>query len=106
MITEILAVARATRLMTEDEITAPVRKKIERAAGDAPLYSPRERLATLVTCSLCTSMWAAAGVLLASRSSPGRALVKMGALSEAAIWGRTVVDAIEHMRHVQRRPSD
>lgn len=106
MITEILAVARATRLVTEDEITAPLRKKVERAAGDAPLYSARERLATLVTCSLCTSMWAAAGVLLANRTDAGRALVKMGALSEAAIWGRTVVDTIEQMRHIQRRSTE
>jgi hypothetical protein len=49
-----LAVHRLTRLATEDELTASLRRRISSAA-------PEGRLAYLVTCPWCVSVYVAAG---------------------------------------------
>lgn len=88
-LTDALAVSRITRLITEDKITEPLRDSIEgRFSGS--------RLAYLVTCPLCVSVWAGAAVVISSRSKrlsqPHAALVRMLALSEATIALRKITD--------------
>lgn len=58
-----LAVHRLTRLVTTDEVTAPVRDRITEAA-------PEGRAAYFVTCPWCVSVWAAAGWLALSAAAP------------------------------------
>ncbi len=81
MLIELLAVARITRLVTEDSITEPFR---DWAMGFNP------KLGELVQCRMCTSVWAGAVVVLASRSVPR--LTRMLALSEGAILLREALD--------------
>lgn len=52
-----LATWRATELITEDELTRPIREWIVRRW-------PGSKLAYLVTCKVCSSVWAAAAVLV------------------------------------------
>ena len=54
-----LATLRATRLITEDTITAPVRSKIFRAF---PLGKYPHGPAYLATCPYCSSIYAAAAI--------------------------------------------
>lgn len=74
MLVELLATARVTRLITEDSITEPLR---DRAMEIHP------KLGELVHCRMCTSIWAGAAVVAASRLLPG--LNRMLALSEGTI---------------------
>lgn len=71
-----LAVARLTRLVTEDTITEPLRERL----------SDRERLHYLITCPWCSSPYIAAGALLARRFAPGLwdPLARVLAFSEVA----------------------
>lgn len=88
---ECLAVYRLARLVTTDTIAEPARERIIEAAymgaGRAELYRPTAvvygwehvvgqdadppKLATLVTCRWCTSMWVALGVVFVARHLPG-----------------------------------
>lgn len=74
MLTDLLATARLTRLVTEDSITEPLR---DRAMEIHP------KLGELVQCRMCTSVWAALAVTVLSRTVPG--LNRMLALSEGTI---------------------
>lgn len=59
-----LATYRVTRLITQDEITRPVREKlVERFESRG--YS---RAAYLLQCPYCVSVWVGLGVAVASRS--------------------------------------
>ena len=81
-VTDILAVSRITRLITEDEITRPIREAI---VG----RKPEGQLAYLITCPLCVSVWVGAAVALSDGvrpiARPRAALLRMLALSEATI---------------------
>lgn len=77
MIIELLATARITRLVVEDSITEPLR---DRAMEIHP------KLGELVTCRMCTSVWAGAVVLAMSRLVPD--VNRMLALSEGTILMR------------------
>ncbi|MFJ9720010.1 DUF1360 domain-containing protein [Streptomyces sp. NPDC101213] len=62
------AVLRLSRLVVDDDITAPLRGSIHRAARK-PDGTPRRLLsftARLISCTWCTSMWVAAGVTAAA----------------------------------------
>ena len=86
MAMELLATVRLTALVTQDELTTPLRWRVEDATKDAEYGSFRERFAYLVGCDRCTSMWAAAAVLLLSRSRWGRVVVRALAMSQLTIW--------------------
>jgi hypothetical protein len=91
-----LAVHRITRLVSEDTITRPLRARIIRGAYRRAATLPRldithhalsaseaeldalphgddeaPKLAALVTCPWCVSVYVAAGVIAASRFTPG-----------------------------------
>jgi hypothetical protein len=87
-----LAIARLTSLIAEDELTAPIREAIDRRAGAGPV---QEKLAYLVTCSRCVSVWAAGGVLIAQQTRIGRPLVAALAGSQAALGVLTALDRLE-----------
>lgn len=79
-----LAAARLTRLVTDDYLTLPLRALVVRAAYrgyseqqtdqqwvESALDDPSPpRLAKLVTCTACASVWVGAGVLIAERLAP------------------------------------
>lgn len=78
---QLLAVARLTRLVTEDSITEPMR--------DYALAT-NTKIGELVHCRACTSVWAALVVVLLGRKAPK--LVQMLALSEGVILFREKLD--------------
>lgn len=59
LVVDALAAYRLTRLLTRDEITAPLRKRL--------LDRGPERLAVALECSWCAGMWVALGVVVARR---------------------------------------
>lgn len=76
----LIACIRLTDLVVDDEVTRPVREWVgERWLGG--------RLAFLLSCKRCTSVWAAAVVTLL----PRRAYTVL-ALSQATIWANDAVD--------------
>lgn len=90
----VLATQRLTQLITEDEITRPIREKTNVWAGDAPEFSVKERLAYIVECPACTSIWAAGVVLGLSQFRIGRILNKILAFSGAALIVNGTVERI------------
>lgn len=74
----VLATMRIARLITEDKITEPVRDFVEGRFPDS-------KLSYLITCYLCTSVYAAAAVTAMSSSPRLRPVVRALAASEAAI---------------------
>lgn len=80
----VLATARLTTLVAQDEITEPLRQAVDNWASSKPDSVLRDKLAYLVSCSRCVSVWAAAGVLIAERT-PLRPLVNVLAASQAAL---------------------
>ena len=95
-----LAVARLTQLVVEDEITQPIRDRVHKAYEETPDGSLTEgvwdKVDTAINCGACTSVWAAGGVLTAEAAGPvGRFLVKVLALSQAALTIRSVIDRID-----------
>lgn len=71
----VLATDRLTRLVVDDEITRPVREAIERRWPDS-------KVAYLVSCRACVSIWAA--LLVSSGAVPRRVLSAL-ALSSAVL---------------------
>jgi hypothetical protein len=60
-----LAVFRLTRLLTEDELLAPVREYIWKN------HSPEEtKIGYFITCPWCTSIWIGGGVVAARTLAP------------------------------------
>jgi len=80
-----LATQRLTQLITEDELTRPIREAINDWAVGAEEFSFRDRVAVLASCSACMSVWSGAAILLASRSRWTRPLVRILAASGAAL---------------------
>lgn len=81
-VTDALAVYRLTRLVVEDVLTEPLREKIIGAAYRVR-YGPghgiedhhagrldEPKIATLITCPWCASVWVAAGVVVVRRVAP------------------------------------
>ena len=81
-----LAVARVTRLINEDRVPfGPVRDAIlARASRDEGGLGSSSRLAELITCPWCMSMWVAGGVLVVRRTRAWRTLALVLAASEVA----------------------
>jgi len=100
-----LAAARLTRLVVDDEITEPLRRRIQAQAETAEYAPPparnvlsnlKEGLDTAVNCHACTSVWAGGGVLAAESAGPvGRFLVRALALSQSALLVKAVIDRID-----------
>lgn len=80
----VLATARITRLITEDKITEPIRDWVEGTF-------PGSKVAYLVSCPLCVSVWAAGAISVAPQAA--EPLVRMLALSEATIVWKEITDA-------------
>lgn len=81
LLTDVLATRRVVRLVVDDEITRPVREKA---------YRVHPKLAYLVDCRACVSVWAAGAVIVSPR------IVRRGlALSEASILVAGVGDLLE-----------
>jgi hypothetical protein len=89
------AVARLTRLVTKDTITAPARDWIEakaKKAGGRKLWS---KLDDLVNCPWCVSVWVSAPVALAATLAPRSRLVRAGLLALTSSWLAANVQARE-----------
>jgi Protein of unknown function (DUF1360) len=71
-----LATQRLTRLLTRDQVTAPLREAVFARHPDSS-----RGLGYLVTCPHCISIHAAAAVLLLRTTPPGRALTTILAAS-------------------------
>jgi hypothetical protein len=91
----VLATQRLTQLVTEDELTRPFREGVNRWAGNAAEFSFKDRVATLVMCPACMSVWSGAGILLASRFRVGRVLVRVLAASGAALIVNAGIKRVE-----------
>jgi hypothetical protein len=74
------AVHRLTRLVVGDEITAPLRERISNAA-------PEGRLAYLLTCPWCVSVWAGAGWALLTCAAPSTAAAAGAVLAWSSATG-------------------
>ena len=72
LVIDALAVWRITRLVTEDGITAPLRGRLLAWALEpgADARPRRPKLAELIECPHCVSIYAATGVLVARRRVP------------------------------------
>jgi hypothetical protein len=75
-----LAVYRATRLVVADEVTRPAREAIV-------LNTPDSRLAYLVTCPWCVSVWAAVAWAGLVAAAPAVAAPVGAALAWSAVSG-------------------
>lgn len=80
-----LATQRLTQLITEDELTRPIRQAINNWAAGAEEFTLKDRVATLASCSACMSVWAGAAVLVASSNRWTRPLVRTLAASGVAL---------------------
>ena len=87
----VLATRRLTHLVVDDKITEPVRDAIFMSFG----YSFWIRY--LLTCTRCTSVWAAIVVLMLSRHRATKVIASILALSEASI----IIDEIEENTRTQ-----
>jgi hypothetical protein len=85
MIIELLAARRLTQLITEDEITKPLREPILTWGERHEEGTWQDRVAYLVSCPACSSVWAAAGILIARRIPYVRHLVPVLAISQATL---------------------
>ena len=77
-----LATRRLTTLVTQDQITQPIREALVNRSLRAAATPTDEGLAYLVTCESCVSVWAGAAVVAASRFRVGRMAVRALALSQ------------------------
>lgn len=90
-----MAVHRLSKLITEDEIMRPVRERVFAWAEGSKEFSPQERVATLIECIACMSVWSAAGILVASQSRVGRWLAGILAASDAALGIEAIIGRLE-----------
>jgi hypothetical protein len=89
-----LATARLTQLVVDDEITAPVRDKVQKLAA-TPGLPPWPVVDEIVNCHACTSVWAGGAVLTAEQVGVGRFLVRVLALSQAALAVKSIIERID-----------
>jgi hypothetical protein len=94
-----LATARLTQLVVDDEITEPIRMAVRRGYENAEVESAKEsaldQVDTAINCHACTSVWAGASVLIAEQSGVGRFLVRVLALSQAALAVKSLIERID-----------
>ncbi|HEX8321626.1 DUF1360 domain-containing protein [Longimicrobium sp.] len=94
-----LATARLTQLVVDDEITEPGRKAVRRAYQAAAPGSQRETALdladTVLNCHACSSVWAGGAVVTAELTGVGRFLVRVLALSQAALAVKAVIERID-----------
>jgi hypothetical protein len=94
-----LATARLTQLVVDDDITEPVRLGINRKWSRLPAEDMQSKalnvLDEIVNCHACTSVWAGAGILVAEQTGVGRFLVRVLALSQAALAVKAVIERID-----------
>jgi hypothetical protein len=86
-----LATARLTQLVVDDEIAAPVRNQIMRRTPEKAL----DWVGELIECPACMSVWAGAGILAAEQIPFGRVLVRVLALSQAALIVKSLIERID-----------
>lgn len=91
----VLATQRLTQLVTEDELTRPIREAVDRWAAGAEEFSFKDRVATLLMCPACMSVWAGTGILVANRFKVGRPLVRILAASGAALIVNSGIKRVE-----------
>lgn len=89
-----LATARLTQLVVDDTITEPVRDAIEQKADNSRGMT-WQQVHEAVNCHACSSVWAGAGILVAERTGVGRFLVRVLALSQAALAVKAVIERID-----------
>lgn len=65
-----LAVWRLTRLLAVDGLTSDLRDWVTEWAETGPPSTSKNKLAELVGCPHCVSVWAALGVVCVARRSP------------------------------------
>lgn len=88
-----LASARLTQLVVDDTITEPVRAAVQGKAQESAAWAQVDEA---VNCHACTSIWAGAGVLTAEHAGPvGRFLVRVLALSQAALAVKSLIERID-----------
>lgn len=73
----LLATDRLTQLVTEDEITRPIREGVQRRWPDS-------KVSYLIGCRACVSIWS--GLVVSSGAVPRRVLLAL-ALSSAVLFG-------------------
>ena len=79
-ISDALATYRLTRLAMEDKITEDVREAVYERF-------PSGKVAYLLSCPWCLSIWAGAGIFALRKASPQAADVVSGLLAASAITG-------------------
>lgn len=92
LIVDVLATARLTRLVLDDEITAPAREKalsalIELGEARPELLPVTSRLEYLLSCPWCVSVYAGAALFALRRAAPAVADVVSGALAASLVTG-------------------
>jgi len=83
-----LATYRLTRLIVEDEITAPIRDRVRHAAMrsvDSPGVAAKVN--TLLSCPWCVGWWVSCGVVVARRVAPRAWSPVAAALAFSAVTG-------------------
>lgn len=65
-----LAVWRLTRLLTLDGITAELRELVTEWTETGPQSTAKEKVAELIGCPHCVSVWAALGLVYVVRDEP------------------------------------
>lgn len=94
-----LATARLTQLVVDDAITEPGRDAINDGYQNAPGGSPKEAVLhvadEIINCHACTSVWAGGAVLTAEQFGVGRFLVRVLALSQAALAVKAIIERID-----------
>ena len=100
-----LAVARMTRLVTQDEITRPLRGMVLRRLNDEnPVHL---KLAYLLECPWCVSIWVGAGVFSAVATWPGSVVlwIALSTFAASQITG-TIGDIGFYFRNLHRFNKD
>jgi hypothetical protein len=84
-----LAVHRLTRLITEDEITDPIRERLNPVVVNGPRGIEREssRLGYLVRCPWCVSPYVAAGWAALTVAAPAVAATAGAVLAWSSVTG-------------------
>ena len=90
-----LAAQRLTQLIVEDDITRPLRLAVSKWAEGHEEFSFRERVDFALNCGACASVYAGAAVLLADRFPAGRYLLRVLAVSGAALAAKAVIEKLE-----------
>lgn len=89
----VLAIMRLTTLITDDEITRPLRDLFKRKAFAGSRAA--DWVDAGINCPRCVSVWAAGGVIIASRVRLGAFLVNVLAGSQVTIVALGLLEKTE-----------